>query len=429
MKKNMQQKKSRVMNPVLSDTEDELTKAPASSKVTKTLAAASAKKSCRNGNDPSHDHDARANQEILSLRQELELQKKKNAEKDDVISELKKMIVELKDMVSLIKSASVFKDLGTGGGGLPLKSREKENSDQKIKTRDPPKKKVTFAEILREEKIKPSFEIEKIADSKWVGKDFKYLVSLKDGRDLWLSMKDFNAEKLVTEFHEAHPDAATPDDYKLSNGWQTIKKKEMVIKKKLSAKKSLSSQEIDFIALKLTSAPKEPKEFKRVHVQIANKQAISKCSYNQKLNIMRKVIHSYGLAASVVRISFIGSSVMEIYVEADAERRFVLGMQGHGWQTIKDFNFYEIKSFDGKALSEAKKDECTKSLVQRLAYLMAGTKLLKLRQCILEGLEEPTIAAIVEREQEIKEAREGQRTAYVLQRQWCWSVCSLTPTA
>jgi len=279
------------------------------------------------------------------------------------------------------------------------------------------KKKVTFAEILRDGNEKPSFEIDKIKDSKWIGNNFKYLVSLKDGRDLWLSLKEFNAEKLVSDFHETQPDAATPDDYQLSNGWKTIKKKEKTIQKKLTSKKGLSSQDVEFIALKLTSPPKEAKEFKRVHIQIANKQAIAKCSYNQKLNIIRKVIHSYGLSASVVRISFIGSSVMEIYVQAEAEQRFISGMQSHGWEIVAKFDFYEVKSFDGKALSEAKKDECLKALAQRLAYLLAGTKLLKLRDCILDGLKESTQTLILEREQEIKEAREGQRTAYVLQRQ------------
>lgn len=397
--------------PVLSDTEDELTKASIQSKPRNPPMVTSSKKSSRD--DLSPDSDARAQHEILSLRKQLELEKKKTQEKEEAISDLKKLVSELKEMVSFLKTSTVFK--AQAGGSQ--ETRDKKFSDGKMEGRGSSKKKVSFAEILKEEKVKPSFEIDKIKDSKWYGKDFKYLVSLKDGRDLWLSLKEFNAEKLVSDFHETHPDAATPDDYNLSNGWRTIKKKETMIQKKLSAKKGLSTQEIDFLALKLTSVPTEAKGFKRVHIQIANKQAIAKCSYNQKLSIIRKVIHSYGLSASVVRISFIGSSVMEIYVEAEAERRFVSGMQSHGWEIVKNFDFYEVKSFDGKALSDAKKDECSKALVQRLAYLMAGTKLLKLRECILGGLMESTRTQILEREQEIKEAREGQRTAYVLQRQ------------
>jgi hypothetical protein len=397
-----------------SDTEDELTKAQSSSKTPKPSMAATTKKPSRD-DPPSHDSDARAHLEILSLRKELELQRKKSEEQEGFISDLKKVIAELREMVSLLKTSNVLK---APAGGPPV-TRDKKFSDEKVEGRGSSKKKVSFAEILKEEKVKPSFEIDKIKDSKWLGKDFKYLVSLKDGRDLWLALKEFNAEKLVSDFHEANSDAATPEDYKLSNGWKTIKKKEMTIQKKLSNKKSLSSQEIDFIALKLTSAPKDAKEFKRVHIQIANKQAISKCSYNQKLNIIRKVIHSYGLSASVVRISFIGSSVMEIYVEAEAERRFVSGMQSHGWEIVENFDFYEVKSFDGKVLfpTAKKRNAERRSLIQRLAYLMAGTKLLKLKECILDGLKASTQAQVLEREQEIKEAREGQRTAYVLERQ------------
>lgn len=395
------------VEPLISDTEDDLTKAPSTSKPSKPLKATSLKKSSP-GDDPAHDANMRMKQELLALRKELELQKKKNEEKDDFIIELKQVITELKDMVSLLKTAVHLDG--------PAEKRVKKIPEEK-KEGHGRSKKVSFAEILREEKQKPSFEIDEIKDSKWIGKDFKYLVSLKDGRDLWLSIKEFNAEKLVSEFHETQPDAARADDYMVSNGWKTIKKKELTIRKKMSAKKGLSSQEIDFIALKLTAPPQEAKEFRRVHIQIANKQAIAKCSYNQKLNIIRKVIHSYGLSAAVVRISFIGSSIMEIYVQADAEHRFISGMKCHGWDIIKSFDFYEVKSFNGKPLSDSKKEECSKALVQRLAYLMAGTKLVKLRECILEGLKESTKAQILEREQEIKEAREGQRTAYVLQSQ------------
>lgn len=391
----------------------------------------SSKKSSRD--DPAQDSDAR----VRSLEKELELLKKMMKDKNDTIAELNKVVSQLNEMVGFLKTC--FASQAAFGGPTESQKdtrdprvkldRQEEKSDRKGLCSDKNaacgkmepsgtlKKKVSFAEILREEKAKPSFEIDKIKGSKWIGRDFKYLVSLKDGRDLWLSLKEFNAEKLVSDFHEAQPNAARPNDYTLSNGWRTIKKKEITIQKKLSTKKGLSSQEIDFIALKLTSPPQDAKEFKRVHVQIANKQAIAKCSYNQKLSIIRKVIHSYGLSASVVRISFIGSSIMEIYVQADAEHRFISGMKCHGWDIVKDFDFYEVKSFDGQARSDAKKEECSKALVQRLAYLIAGTKLVKLRECILEGLKESTKAQILERVQEIKDAREGQRTAYVLQRQ------------
>jgi hypothetical protein len=317
----------------------------------------SSKKSSRD--DLSRDSDARAQQQILCLQKELEAQKQKTQEKDEVISDLKKIISELKEMLSFMKASNVFKDLAT----RPAETRDKKFSDEKMEGRGSSKKKVSFAEILKEEKEKPSFEIGKIKDSKWNGKNFKYLVALKDGRDLWLSQKDFNAEKLVSDFHEDHPDAATPDDYNLSDGWRAVKKKETAIQKKLTAKKGLSREEIDFVALKLTSAPKDAKEFKRIHIQIANKKAIAKCSYNQKLTIIRKVIHSYGLSAAVVRVSFIGSSVMEIYVEAEAEHRFISGMQRHGWEIVKSFDFYEVKSFDGQTLSDAKKEECSKAFL------------------------------------------------------------------
>ena len=180
------------------------------------------------------------------------------------------------------------------------------------------------------------------------------------------------------------------------------------------SRKQLSTSDIDFIAAKLISAPGEPKEFKRVHLKITNKRAIANCSYNQKQNIIKKVIHSYGLSSAVLRVSFVGASVLEIYIESESEQRFVSGMQKHGWEFIDDFDFYDMKSFDGKSQkTQEQKDKCMEALVQRLAYLSASTRLLNLQNCILEGLKEETQDLIIQRRDEILELRAGERTAYV----------------
>ena len=144
---------------------------------------------------------------------------------------------------------------------------------------------------------------------------------------------------------------------------------------------------------------------------------MANCSYNQKLGIIRKVIHSYGLSAHVIRISFIGASVLEIYIHADTENRFTSGMRSHGWEFLEDFDFYDTKSFDGKTLSTEEAERCLEALVQRLAYLSASTQLKNLKACILDGLKEETQVKILKRQEEIIEARTGERTAYVQKRQ------------
>jgi hypothetical protein len=146
--------------------------------------------------------------------------------------------------------------------------------------------------------------------------------ALPDGK-IWLKSNEFNADTLVKEYHETFPEAASPNDYENSNSWKRIKKKEKTIQSKFSSKKDFTTQEIDFIAFNLTSTPKEPKEFKRVYLKISNKRATAKCSFNQRQSIVRKIIHSYGLAANVICISFIGASVIEIYIHSDSESRFI----------------------------------------------------------------------------------------------------------
>jgi hypothetical protein len=265
-------------------------------------------------------------------------------------------------------------------------------------------------------KEKIEVNIKDILESKWTGNNLLYYVSLQDGQKLWLKANEFNADTLVKEYHEAFPNAASPNDYKISNSWKTIKRKEKTIQSKFNSKEILTAQEIDFIAFNLTSTPKEPKEFKRVHLKISNKRAIANCSFNQKQNIIRKILHSYGLSANVIRISFIGASVIEIYIQSDSESRFISCMKSHGWEFINEFDFYDTKSFDGKEMSESKKMQCMEALIQRLAFLSASTHLVNLQKCILEDLHEETKELVLKRKEEIIESRAGERTAYVQQR-------------
>jgi len=115
----------------------------------------------------------------------------------------------------------------------------------------------------------------------------------------------------------------------------------------------------------------------------------------------------------VIRISLIGASVLEIYIQSTSKDRFTSGMCSHDWELLEKFDFYDFKSFDGKTRSEEESKKCLESLIQRLAFLSAGTQLRNLQSCVLEGLKEETKEDILKRKAEILESRAGERTAYV----------------
>ena len=417
--------------------EDEITKPSTSSKTQKSVPAS--------GHVEPSPRDGHAEATTDQLLLENSILKDQIKEQKETILELKTAIKELKEMMKFMKDSGLF---STGESGAKPTKPGKATPAQQAGSEN--KKKVSFASIMQEEEkkntvkrtddignrgvrglrahspdgkfyVKEKFSserqsilIKEIKDSKWTGNELLYLVLSKDGIQTWISSKECSqAEKLIAEFHEANPNAASPADYESANEWKSIRRKEKKIRGKLKTKKVLTAKEIDFIAFSITSAPTEAREFKRVHLQILNKRALANCSYNQKMGIMRKVIHSYGLSAHVMRISFIGASVLEIYIHADAESRFMSGMRSHGWELIDDFDFYDTKAFDGKTLSQEEKERCQEALVQRLAFLSASTQLKNLQACILDGLQEETQTRILKRREEIIESRAGERTAYV----------------
>ena len=273
----------------------------------------------------------------------------------------------------------------------------------------PTKSKVANPGKFNPEKV----SVKDISDSKWIGKDFYYLATTMDNNDKWIKNEELKAETLIADFHATNPGAAKFNDYESANAWRTVQRKSRYLNKKITMKKDLTPDDIEFIAKGLNTAPEKPKEFERLHLKIVNKRGFKNCTYNQKIKIMQKIIHSYGLVSAVVRISFIGDSVVELYIQKEAENSFKTGMMRNGWNFVENFDFYEMRNFDGKTISDAEKDKCHKALIQRLAFLSASTHLVNLQQCILSDLKEETVKSIINRKEEIIELRAGDRTAYV----------------
>ena len=55
--------------------------------------------------------------------------------------------------------------------------------------------------------------------------------------------------------------------------------------------------------------------------------------------------------------------------------KFKTALRNNGWEVIEDFDPTVAISFDSKPVSAEKKEQCQKALIQRLAFLAAGTRL------------------------------------------------------
>ena len=76
------------------------------------------------------------------------------------------------------------------------------------------KKTVKFADVAKKATLEPQ-ELLNIKNSKWVGKQVLYLVSFADTSipDRWLSLNEFQADRLIEEFYSSNPGAASTSDY------------------------------------------------------------------------------------------------------------------------------------------------------------------------------------------------------------------------
>ena len=187
------------------------------------------------------------------------------------------------------------------------------------------KKKVSYAETAKKDleisevKLQP-LSIKSISNSKWQGRKLLYLVSFDDEswEPRWLEAKDFSAPAIVCSFHSENPNAPKQDDYDVFNDWKIVQRKQRYINRKIELKKPLTKQDIDFIAHGINLNVETPKEFVRLHYKITNKKILRRCSYLQKIKVIAGILNSYGLSGVVTRISFIGDSVLEIYMQAQS---------------------------------------------------------------------------------------------------------------
>ena len=292
--------------------------------------------------------------------------------------------------------------------------------------RDVAKKTVKFVDVVKrdmaktqkKEKVEIEETVVEIQASSWKGKDLSYLILFESGIDKWINSSDCaSIQGMVNEFHKQNPGAPNKDDYSLSDSLKSDFKKKRTIMSKIKKNQTskLQSEDIGFIARSLVQETSKPKEFSKVAFSISNKRVFKGFTYTQKQTTIKKIIHQYGLNQKVVRISLVGDSVLELYTIHEEKEIVISRMQSNGWNLV-NFKPEELPEFTSHKDENAQKQ----ALINRVAFLYAGTTLLNLRKILLEDISEPTRNLILARAEEILEKRtaikEGRAQAKLVQK-------------
>jgi len=271
----------------------------------------------------------------------------------------------------------------------------------------PAKKTVMFADVVKRDLVNvslPSDEVVlKIQQSCWKGSSLTYLLLLGSGQEKWVASSECSSIKaMVEDYHKVNPGAPNLNDYSLQDSLKTdIRKKRQIMSKiKKNQSSKLQADEIGFIATSLVKESGKPKEFSKVSFSITNKRVFKGFTYAQKKNTLVKIIHQYGLNQKVVRISLVGDSILELYTISEEKEIVIARMQSNGWNQVQ-FNPEDVPAFT------CNKDEVAQktALINRLAFLYAGTTLQNLKKLFIEDLSQSAKESVINRANEIFDKR------------------------
>jgi hypothetical protein len=275
----------------------------------------------------------------------------------------------------------------------------------------PAKKTVKFADVVKRDVAKaPNPEIVKIEgivneikSSSWKGNNLSYLLMFDSGIEKWVHANDCTSiQGMLDEFHKLNPGAPNAQDYSLADSLRLDNRRKKAIMSKInkSNSKKLQPGDIEFIASSLVKESGKPKEFAKVSFSITNKRVFKGFTYAQKKNTLQKIMHQFGLNQKVVRISLVGDSILELYTLSEEKEIVIARMKSNGWNLVK-FNPEDIPDFSSTKDEDAQKT----ALVNRIAFLYAGTTLQNLRKVFIEDLSDSIKECVLSRANEILEKR------------------------
>ena len=275
----------------------------------------------------------------------------------------------------------------------------------------PAKKTVKFADVVKRdaaktltpEKSKIEGIVVEIKSSCWKGKDLSYLLMFDSGVENWVKSSDCTSiQEMLNDFHKQNPGAPNALDYSLADSLKmdNRRKKAIMSKIKKNNSRKLQSDEIEFIASSLVKESGKPKEFSKVCFSITNKRVFKGFTYAQKKTTLQKIVHQYGINQKVVRISLVGDSILELYTLSEEKETVIARMKSNGWNQV-EFNPEDLPDFASKKDEDAQKT----ALMNRIAFLYAGTTLQNLRKLFIEDLSESIKESVLTRANEIMEKR------------------------
>jgi hypothetical protein len=186
------------------------------------------------------------------------------------------------------------------------------------------------------------------------------------------------------------------------------KKGKQNLQKKIQNNKPLKANEVDTIVSLLNTAPSAPKKFVKVYLEIKNKHILSNCSYKAKISTIQRILTHYGLKDMIIRLSFIGNNLVELYMIEEFKERVMNRFIEMDWNILEHIDHPDFTSTDEKLKF---------AFINRLSWLLASTKIRNLKECILEGVEETLASKIIETADSLIQNREAKLKSKVVVKQ------------
>ena len=146
----------------------------------------------------------------------------------------------------------------------------------------------------------------------------------------------------------------------------------------------------DAVGKKSIKSRSAPLGFSRIHFPIPNNLGFRKC-HNMKdtRELLWAIIRNLGIRKYVVDLSSIGTTIMEAYIVADQQGKVVEKLKEHNIDLIRDLDMLAPPEWAPTMQMEER-------LIRRLGWKLHFTRLRNLQQCLLSGLPEHIVVAIVE---------------------------------
>jgi hypothetical protein len=154
----------------------------------------------------------------------------------------------------------------------------------------------------------------------------------------------------------------------------------------------------DYQVKKMITNPalRKPVDFTKMYIQINVGQKWKRAERKDKVKLARQIFKTIGIEEKVREFSFIGNSVLELYVANPVAYEVSMTLKANECLIINDYNA-SVGQGHGRPVDEIK--EC---IISRVGFLYARNNLVKLKEAILDGFEGELRESIINKAIEIQ---------------------------